>query len=568
MISKKIGRLISMLLVSCMIFSCLAGCGQEEQTETKSTSASTSKSTEQVASTSSSQTSETEVVNGEIPLDYFAGTEISIAIKNRDSDVNVDNYSEKAICKMIEEETGIIVNWIPVAETGASEKTATFLAGDMPDMMIGLVQDSMLIKNADMFYDLSEEGLLETYAPDVYEMYNACGDVAWNYCTLEDGRVPGLLRGEGFVTAAGNYYYINKVWLDQLGLEIPTTTDELYDVLCAFRDNDMDGDGDATNELPMSFCNAYNTGYIWLLADWFGITSESSNMLKTGRTVVDGTVVSTWDTQHYREFLEFSHKLIADGLLDVEGFSQTHEQYQNKIAAGLVGFFGCYAPNYYLGEEIIDNYVWVPTMQAYEDVEYKKTGWTRQFDATAVMQIAADCENVEACLWLWNYLVSDVEVYGTAIYGPKDVAWTLEDGKIKKLEVDKVVYPDGLTSSNYQPSTAIFNVGIVPFINDYDTYYAPKAATENSRQWLVNSSMDYIYTEGIPDRLAVPDEWTEENADVGTELSAYISGFVGESIMNGLSDAQWEKHLKMLEDLDYQRYIELQQMHLDGTYEF
>ena len=32
---------------------------------------------------------------------------------------------------------------------------------------------------------------------------------------------------------------INKNWLDQLGLSIPETTDELYEVLCAFRDNDM-----------------------------------------------------------------------------------------------------------------------------------------------------------------------------------------------------------------------------------------------------------------------------------------------------------------------------------------
>ena len=35
------------------------------------------------------------------------------------------------------------------------------------------------------------------------------------------------------------YSMINKAWLDDLGLEVPTSLDELHDVLKAFKDNDM-----------------------------------------------------------------------------------------------------------------------------------------------------------------------------------------------------------------------------------------------------------------------------------------------------------------------------------------
>ena len=41
-------------------------------------------------------------------------------------------------------------------------------------------------------------------------------------------------------------------WLDELGLEIPTTTEELKEVLIAFKTQDPNGNGEA-DEIPMSF---------------------------------------------------------------------------------------------------------------------------------------------------------------------------------------------------------------------------------------------------------------------------------------------------------------------------
>lgn len=43
---------------------------------------------------------------------------------------------------------------------------------------------------------------------------------------------------------------INKVWLDKLGLEVPTTLAELKEVLIAFRDGDPNGNG-IQDEIPM-----------------------------------------------------------------------------------------------------------------------------------------------------------------------------------------------------------------------------------------------------------------------------------------------------------------------------
>lgn len=66
---------------------------------------------------------------------------------------------------------------------------------------------------------------------------------------MPDGHIyscPQLNKTEGNLI---HHYWINKTWLDNLGLEAPTTVDELYDVLVAFRDNDPNGNGQK-DEIP------------------------------------------------------------------------------------------------------------------------------------------------------------------------------------------------------------------------------------------------------------------------------------------------------------------------------
>ena len=56
-----------------------------------------------------------------------------------------------------------------------------------------------------------------------------------------------------------------------------------------------------------------------------------------GKMVKNGEVVSTFDTDEYRAYLDYMHKLYADGLLDEEGFAQTNDQFYAKLQSGVVG---------------------------------------------------------------------------------------------------------------------------------------------------------------------------------------------------------------------------------------
>src|SRR5699024_11676205 len=114
-----------------------------------------------------------------------------------------------------------------------------------------------------------------------------------------------LGEGKQALQAIGDIPYINKKWLDFLGLDVPTTTDELEQALIAFRDNadaleeEFDIEGDV---IPMSFIinngdqdpailiNGFGEGY-GDTGDHFAVTD-------------DGEVIYTTVQEGYKEGIE------------------------------------------------------------------------------------------------------------------------------------------------------------------------------------------------------------------------------------------------------------------------
>lgn len=498
-----------------------------------------------------------------LAVDAFAGTEITVGILKYDEDVSED-FSQKESLKEAEEATGIKINWVTVDNATKAEKTATLLAGDMPDMLIGLINADTVSGNLNLFYDLSEEGLLETYAPDIVEDYNNT-EGAWDAITWPDGSVRGLLKGSAvnYNAEARGIYFINKTWLDQLGLEVPNTTEELYDVLCAFRDNDMDGDGDTTNEIPFSFCQSHYASKISHLANFFGLAAQGESNLDIGKMIKDGTVQATFESDTYREYLEYAHQLMADGLMDMEGFSQSYEQFCGKLANGQVGVFSGWTPSTYMDAELAENYVILSPVTA-EGCEFVENGRQGAMSASVGVVISAETEHVDACLWWWNYMSSDIERNSSSIWGPKDEAWTYtEDGKIMSIQPE--VYPDGLDQSNYGRTVAPLGGGIGPFISpvDQELFYVNNA--EGSRTYYVEQIHEYISDEYMPD-YRLDDEILDERTYIETELNAYIDNFVSNSIMDGITDEAWEAHLGQLEMVGYQEWLDWMQKYLDRAF--
>jgi putative aldouronate transport system substrate-binding protein len=89
--------------------------------------------------------------------------------------------------------------------------------------------------------------LIKEYAPHIQKLIDTDLDYS-SFAYSRDGNIYQVPKTQHFKTA--EYSWIRKDWLDKLNLEIPTTVDELHDVLFAFRNNDPNGNG-KKDEIPL-----------------------------------------------------------------------------------------------------------------------------------------------------------------------------------------------------------------------------------------------------------------------------------------------------------------------------
>ena len=489
-----------------------------------------------------------------IPVDNFAGTELNIAVLRRDGVDKTEDFNTKPVIKMVEEATGIHVNWTVIDDSVSSERVSALLASqELPDAMLGLIDSTALVTNKEMFYDFTQDGLLETYAPDVLKSYEEGGQNCLKLITLSDGSVRSLVGnvGTSYETEGQGIMMINQKWLDAVGKKVPATAEEFLDVLRAFRDNDANGNGDPNDEIPLDFCNNVWVGWFMQFANPWGIAGKKSDNDQHYLMLKDGVVTPTMDTQAYRDFLEYFHVLAEEGLLNVEGFSQTNEQYKANRAEGRVGVALLWEPPV----EYYNDYVVLRPFKV-EGYEPVKTGAIDFFNGTLTSLVAsAKTTKAAALLHWWNYMSSTLELKMTARYGIQGETWYLdENGKGIALESPQ----EGL-----DPNAVYINA----LGHRTAPYLSPKemAVGDGLRARMVGEIRDLLLKEYISDGLFDPEK-VEERSFIQTDLFELISSFMATSVVNGVTDESWNAYLNDLKTYQYYEWIDWWQGHVEGKY--
>lgn len=139
------------------------------------------------------------------------------------------------------------INWEEISDTAwDQQKSATIVAGEFPDIGLTLYDPSNVSQYTDQFLDLSP------YVDDMPNVKKFLDERPTAKKMAEDNGHIYILpsdRGKNYRISA-IHLIINKTWLDRLGLTMPTTWDELEQVLIAFKNNDPNGNGKA-DEIPM-----------------------------------------------------------------------------------------------------------------------------------------------------------------------------------------------------------------------------------------------------------------------------------------------------------------------------
>ena len=299
-------------------------------------------------------------------------------------------YNDLEVLNDLQENVGIHIDWETMSDSLSEQVNIRITGGQLPDAFQGVGFSN---------YDLARYGddgtfldLTPYLTPDI--MPNLCAILESHpeiraAVTMEDGGIYGLPSGEQMTTAGigadmedaysifsvPQYSMINKAWLDDLGLEVPTSLDELHDVLKAFKDNDMSAKyyGNAAGStIPMTtgfdeWCWGQNIFY-----SGFGFTNWPNDVCNDLRLKSDGTVEFVCVTDAYRDCLTYFHDWYAEGLMDTEMFSQSDSQLIAKCQQGYVGVSTWWYIEELMGE-YADDYVFLPPLSGPKGTKYEGT---------------------------------------------------------------------------------------------------------------------------------------------------------------------------------------------------
>lgn len=194
-------------------------------------------------------------------------------------------YEENRWTKFINQKGPANVKFVPILRSDSTKKlNVLFASGSAPDIVNeyntpfrGSLYDQKQLMPIDniLQYMPEYQKLLEKYP-----QLKKAG-------TKPDGKIYEI--GKVKEATPAHILYIRTDWLKKLNLQMPTTTDELYNVAKAFVDQDPDGNGKKdTYGMNMSTYSEQAINEI------FG---ESSSKTLLAWDIKDGKVVRAWDKE-------------------------------------------------------------------------------------------------------------------------------------------------------------------------------------------------------------------------------------------------------------------------------
>ena len=217
------------------------------------------------------------------------------------------------------------------AEEIVNLKIAT--GANMPDIFMGHGM------NADCCKAYGEQGIflalddyIERQGVNTKEFFQYMPE-AEDYLKAMDGKIYGLPAfNECFHCSYSQRMLINKKWLDNLGLDVPKTTEEFYQALKAFKEQDANGNGDPNDEIPLTQItkHCWNGKLDGFLTNPFTFSPLGHNN-DTRIYVKDGEIIASYAQPGYREALKFVNKLYKEGLVFRESFTVDVSQVKSMV---------------------------------------------------------------------------------------------------------------------------------------------------------------------------------------------------------------------------------------------
>ncbi|NIK78323.1 putative aldouronate transport system substrate-binding protein [Paenibacillus castaneae] len=470
------------------------------------------------------------------------------------------NFADMPFFKELEEKTNVHIEWELYQQSSYPDKKNILLASDeVPDAFFG--PEAFSIEDANKFGPqgtvIPLNDLIEKYAPNYKEAMNK-QPLLSGMSTASDGKK--YTMGTVIEQVQRNYpgiLYINKQWLSNLGLEVPTTLDEYYNVLKAFKEQDPNGDGNKNDEIPYTFLNFNHiTGYGQFFGAFGRVDVHNSGGNAVDHFVIgdDGKLVFTADKPEYKEAISYLSKFFKEGLFDQEGFTQDPKQFDAKMKdpKGIVGSFYAWSSQA-VSPETADQYVAINpfkgpsgeepvVMKRNNNINVRGNGFA----------ITHKNKNPEITMrWVdefYNQLTSIESQYGPVGIGLIDKGDGTFDFNTKDV-------PEGITFMELWHQNAPFDQSPKFITADMLGTVVPITAADEEKADNINKFyLNAKQNNTLPVMNFTPDE-IKTNTTEGLDIGNYVKDTQTKWLLNGGIDAEWDAYVNKLKQLKLDQFV-------------
>mgnify|MGYP004602979561 FL=1 len=479
---------------------------------------------------------------------------LTLTVLKEVRDIDTLTPDNNVAVKKLEELTNVHAEYLDVVKQSDwnTKLSLTLASGELPDVIWSRGDFDFEEYGAVQQLVIPVEDLIDQYMPNLKARLDQDRSVLTS-SYASDGHIygiPSLLMDYG-AAQFNSHMYINKEWLDKIGKPVPTTVDELTDVLRAFKGEDFNGNGEA-DELPYSatIVDGSNCS-IWTLLNCYGIPTDGNTFFSINE---EGKV--TFDPYYpgFRPAVEWLHTLYEENLMDVETLTQPVSNVTNKIANGLVGVF----PQWRLINMGIDNTVdtyveFAPVAaEGYQPKMYSKLSL-----ATPAIYITKDNQHVEeTCRWLDTQL--EKEIMLNTFYGEQGEHWDYNaDGLAEILREGDAAAGECMGVNSFYYMNA-------------DWYAENMFLIDQNKERQVDQANDVAagclqtYPNGMLGCVTLSSDDNYTVSLLLTDIQTAVNEFVTKAIVSGITDDDWNEFMNICASLQVDEYCSIYQKGLDN----
>lgn len=445
------------------------------------------------------------------------------------------------------ENVGIKIQWDTNLNSDWTDKKAVLLAsGDLPDAFLGSIcfTEAEIASNQSLFIALDD--YIDENMPNFKAIIESDPTMK-ALATSSDGHIYGLPSKKPCRPLIANQLFINQTWLDNLGLSMPQTYEEFYNVLKAFKEKDANGNGDPDDEIPYGMGYADSTMFFLLP---FGMTIGADNTYLM--SVKDGKPVFLPTLDSYREGIKWMHKAYSEGLIDPELYTQDTSMRDAKLMSEtpIVGCAAGWTTDSTFGANA-SQYTALPALQGPDGERYVSSDPEHWNYSRNEFMITTACKDPAALLrWMDQFYTEDASIQ--TYYGSFGV------GVEKDGDTYKILPPtDGQSADTFAWVNSLRDFGPKYVKDDFNDKVKLDPTTGDGLKLELDKELRQYAKPAYPN-VSYTKEQLNELSTLYTDIETYVTTMQAKWVTEGGVEEEWDSYIDTLKQMGYDDFMKIQ----------